>query len=210
MPPTARPARRLYAPERKPDLDDRPTVPAPFDVDAFARQAMGKVTERAAPPESMTRARPVREPEPTSASAALRTLEHSDWPRRASFADDGDLIAMRDRFAFGDYAGALALAERVLASQPENRVAREIRGKCCTTLEDVYAFSLGPLDRVPTLLMLPQSTEKTPIDHRTGFILSLVDGTSTVETIVDVCGMPRLDALGALHDLVQAGILGFR
>ena len=29
------------------------------------------------------------------------------------------------------------------------------------------------------------------IDHRAGFVLSLIDGSSTLEMILDVCGMPR-------------------
>jgi hypothetical protein len=60
---------------------------------------------------------------------------------------------------------------------------------------------LGPWDRLrlPTLA----------IDSRTGFLLSLIDGASTFEAILDVCGMPRLDALRILDDLVQRGAIAF-
>ena len=40
-----------------------------------------------------------------------------------------------------------------------------------------------------------------------GFILSLIDGSSSVEMILDVCGMPKLDALRILHELVQQKIV---
>jgi hypothetical protein len=40
--------------------------------------------------------------------------------------------------------------------------------------------------------------------------LSLIDGSSTVEMILDVCGMAKLDAFRILHELVQQKIVSFR
>jgi hypothetical protein len=116
---------------------------------------------------------------------------------------------MRERFSFGDYAGALTMADVILAAHPDNPPARDIRAKCRTTLEDVYALRLGPLDRIPVVAMLPKLSGERAIDSRTGFLLSLIDGASTLEAILDVCALPRLDALRALHDLVQRGIVAF-
>jgi hypothetical protein len=48
------------------------------------------------------------------------------------------------------------------------------------------------------------------MDHRAGFILSLIDGASSVDLILDVCGMPKLDALRILQELVQQKIVAFR
>jgi hypothetical protein len=44
------------------------------------------------------------------------------------------------------------------------------------------------------------------IDHRAGFLLSLVDGKSSLEEIVESCGMPRLDALRILQELVGRAV----
>jgi hypothetical protein len=48
------------------------------------------------------------------------------------------------------------------------------------------------------------------IDHRSGFVLSLVDGVSSLEMILDVSGMRELDALRILFELVQQRIISFR
>ena len=48
------------------------------------------------------------------------------------------------------------------------------------------------------------------IDHRAGFVLSLVDGVSSLEMILDVSGMPTLDALRILYELMQQRIISFR
>jgi hypothetical protein len=115
---------------------------------------------------------------------------------------------MRERFSFRDYEGALALADRILAAQPEHPLARELRANCGAALEDVYAFRLGPMVRIP-VVRLPAQTDSPSVDHRTGFLLSLIDGSATLEAIVDGCGMPKSDALRILVELVKQGIVVF-
>jgi hypothetical protein len=57
--------------------------------------------------------------------------------------------------------------------------------------------------------LLPEKTGSRAIDQRTRFLLSIIDGSSTLEAIVDMCGLPRLDALRILHDLVLRGTWHF-
>jgi hypothetical protein len=45
------------------------------------------------------------------------------------------------------------------------------------------------------------------IDHRAGFILSLIDGTATIEEVLDMCPLGELEALSVLADLVRRGIV---
>jgi hypothetical protein len=116
---------------------------------------------------------------------------------------------MRERFSLRDYEGALALADRIVTARPDHALAREFRTNCCAALEDVYAFRLGPMVRIPLAVKLPAPTDSPPVDHRTGFLLSLVDGLSTLESVVDACGMPKSDALRILDELVQRGIVAF-
>lgn len=69
---------------------------------------------------------------------------------------------------------------------------------------------LGPLDRVPVVLVAREQLRWLAIDHRAGFVLSLVDGVSTASTILDVSGMPEAEALRILAELVQQDIVGLR
>jgi hypothetical protein len=48
------------------------------------------------------------------------------------------------------------------------------------------------------------------IDHKAGFVLSLVDGVSSLEMIIDVSGMPELDTLRILSELAQQRIISVR
>ena len=65
------------------------------------------------------------------------------------------------------------------------------------------------LDRVPVIVRLPEQARGVGID-RTGAVLSLVDGHTTVESIVDACYLPRPEVLRILHDLVHCGVLAFK
>jgi hypothetical protein len=122
---------------------------------------------------------------------------------------DDPIAEMRERFSFRDYEGALALADRILAAQPDHAVAREFRANCCAALEDVYAFRLGPMLRIPVVVRLPAPTESPSVDHRTGFLLSLIDGSATLEAIVDRCGTPKSEALRILDELTKRGFIVF-
>jgi predicted transcriptional regulator len=67
------------------------------------------------------------------------------------------------------------------------------------------------MDRVPVVARTPASRDALfAREHRAGFLLSLVDGVSTLEAIVDACGMPKLEALRILNELTQRGIVAFR
>jgi hypothetical protein len=114
---------------------------------------------------------------------------------------------MHERFALGDYSGALELAEIVLSEDEKNLDAAECSETCRSVLENMYAARVGPLIGVPVVVVPNAQVRWLSMDHRAGFVLSLIDGTSSLETILDLCGMSRLDALHILHDLVQQKIV---
>ena len=63
------------------------------------------------------------------------------------------------------------------------------------------------LDRVPTLAITFGELRTLQLDHRAGFLVSLIDGMSTVEMILDVCGMPSSEAAAMLAGFLERGIV---
>jgi hypothetical protein len=120
------------------------------------------------------------------------------------------VVEMQERFALGDYSGALVMAESMLEENPSHVEAREYADSCRAILQQMYTARIGPLDRVPVVEIARDQLRWLSIDHRTGFILSLVDGVSSLEMILDVCGMPPLDALRMLFELVQQRIISIK
>jgi hypothetical protein len=117
---------------------------------------------------------------------------------------------MADCLALGDYSGALSHAERILEEFPGYARAMEVSNTCRDVLRKMYESRIGAHSQVPVLLLSQDELRWLTIDHKAGFILSLVDGNSSVETIIDASGMTELDALRLLSELVQQRIIRFR
>ena len=114
---------------------------------------------------------------------------------------------MQDRYAVGDFTGALVVAESILDSDPDNEDAKRYAQSCREVLTQMYAARLGPMDQVPSVVVPADQITWLSLDHRAGFLLSLVDGVSNIEEILDVSGMSRLDALRIMYTLAQQNVI---
>jgi hypothetical protein len=154
---------------------------------------------------------PPRSLSPSSIEAAvLGAIGSGAAPEITERTIEDPVAEMRERFSLGDYTGALEMSELILAEEPGNAQAAECGANCRSVLENMYAARLGPLERVPLVVVPRAQMRWLSMDHRAGFILSLIDGQSSVDMILDVSGMPKLDALRILHELVQQKIVAFR
>ena len=124
--------------------------------------------------------------------------------------DDSPLREMRERFSLGDYSGALVVAEEILDADPAHGEANRLAENCRGVLQQMYVARLGSLERIPFVAVPREQLRWLSIDHRSGFVLSRVDGISSLEQILDVSGMPTLDALRILYELVQQRVIGVR
>jgi hypothetical protein len=152
-----------------------------------------------------------RVPTPTSIEAAvLGAIAAAPGPEISERTIDDPVGEMNERFKLGDYTGALEMSELILAEDPGSLEAAECGESCRSVLEGMYAAKLAPLNRTPVVIVPRSQMRWLSIDHRAGFVLSLIDGSVSVETILDVSGMPRLDALRILHELVQQRIVALK
>lgn len=117
------------------------------------------------------------------------------------------LGAVRRRIGAHDYGGAALLAEVLIADEPDNVEAQRYLAACRTTLENIYLIHLGSDGGVPRIAMAPEQLRQLNPDRWAAFLLSHVDGQSTIEEITDIAGMPRLDALRVLYELLQQGLI---
>jgi hypothetical protein len=63
------------------------------------------------------------------------------------------------------------------------------------------------LDAVPRVAVSPKALRDLPLDHRAGFLVWLIDGMSSVESILDACPMTREHALAMLGVLAAHGVI---
>lgn len=138
-------------------------------------------------------------------------LEFSLAPSTGSVGQPGSSSqAMKDKFAMGDFSGALQAAHDILSTYPEDPEATSVANKCEEVLHDMYASRIAGLSRVPQITMGPDQIRWLSLDHRAGFMLSMIDNTSSVEDLLDVCGMAKLDALRILCALLDQKVISLR
>jgi hypothetical protein len=152
--------------------------------------------------------------EPPEQAASLQTtvVPADDDPQRRTEADaigaitlppgeDTSRPTMKDRYAMGDFSGALEIAESLLAADPSDLEAQRYATSCRDVLTQMYLSRVGGLDQIISVVLPPEELRWLNLDHRAGFLLSLVDGVSTVDELLDISGMSRLDALRILATL---------
>ncbi|MBA3539482.1 MAG: serine/threonine protein kinase [Deltaproteobacteria bacterium] len=74
------------------------------------------------------------------------------------------------------------------------------------TLEAHYVTQLGNTKLVPTPTVLLSKMTSLSLDHRAGFLMSMMDGSS-IEEIIDVSGMSRLETLKLFCQLLDHRVI---
>jgi hypothetical protein len=117
------------------------------------------------------------------------------------------LDRVRARFEVGDFSGALVLAEAMLEEDPRHLAAKCYADSCRAMLRQMYLVRIGDKASVLRQVMDSEQVKSLQLDHRAGFLFSLADGVNTIDEILDVSGMPALDALRILYELIQEGVV---
>jgi HD-GYP domain-containing protein (c-di-GMP phosphodiesterase class II) len=74
-------------------------------------------------------------------------------------------------------------------------------------LEAALLRRLGAGTAVPAVV---SGAPRAGLDHRAGFLLTFVDGMSSIDDILDASGLARVDALGVLADMLTNGVIVIR
>ena len=109
-----------------------------------------------------------------------------------------------DHFALGDYAAALHSAELQLGLDPEDESARQYADTSRARLETRYTTRIGSLAYVFNLAVPAAKVKWLGLDPQAAFLLSLVDGQTTVAEVLELCQMGRLEALRVFTELLEA------
>jgi len=153
-----------------------------------------------------TRPAPVLDRRRSPSTDAIDLVEQSgSAPPEADLASE-----MADRSALRHSTGALSIAELLLGQRPDDEHARRYAEGSRQRLAQFYTARLGPLDRVPDVAVPESEIRWLGLDHQAAFLLSRVDGRSTVEEILHVVPMPHLDALKSLVELLDERVISLR
>lgn len=133
------------------------------------------------------------------ATGAVRLIDEAE-----SLVEKGKLDSAHD------------LVQSVLDGAPNSERAkallREIREKqndesSAHDRETAESDQVPPLEAIPRREMALEDIAEKDFDHRFGFILSLVDGTVTVEDVLELSSMSRSETMSVLSDMIEQAVL---
>src|SRR5262249_40232815 len=109
-------------------------------------------------------------------------------------------------FERGDLVAAAIAASQAFAC--------DVAGECADAREGgrqlllrIFETQLGSLKKVPRAQMMAEQISKLGLAPRFGFVLDRIDGSTSFDDLLDIAGMPRLDALRILEALLRASVI---
>ncbi len=114
---------------------------------------------------------------------------------------------VRELYDAGDFRSALVMVEALLEVDPEHFRAKACAASCRELLSKKYLGRLGGLTKILRVAMPPDEIRWLSLDHKAGFLLSCIDGTSSIEEVLDVACMQEFEAIRILHDFRELGVI---
>jgi len=111
----------------------------------------------------------------------------------------------------GNVDGAAEAAEEALEEADKAPLPgiAEVIEPARAMFEQAFAAHVGPEVAVPVMVTDNASLNTSSFDHKTGFLLSCIDGSLAVSTLLDISGMGRFDSLRTLSRLLRRRIISF-
>jgi hypothetical protein len=107
----------------------------------------------------------------------------------------------------GELDKAVAAVDLAMNEDPNSALAQKLLHRHRDHTMTVFQNFLGDLSRQPQLAKPLHELATAPISPRAAFLLSRIDGMLSIDEILDVSGMPRLEAYRHLCQLFLRGIL---
>ena len=107
----------------------------------------------------------------------------------------------------GELDKAVAAVDLALSEDPNSALAQKLIHRNREAIMTTFQAYMGDLERQPQLARPLHELASAPISPRAAFLLSRIDGMLTIDEILDVSGMPRLEAYRHLCQLFLRGIL---
>jgi hypothetical protein len=118
-----------------------------------------------------------------------------------------EMIWSAQRKLESDPEAALLIIQKALQQQPNNADAQRLLVDAEEAfVKHVYANDLSP-KAVPQLLVAPSDLTLQQIDPQAGFVLSRINGSWDIQSILSICPFREADCLRMIRDLLQRGII---
>lgn len=137
--------------------------------------------------------------EPGSFSEEMEALLHPDQ----------GLALARQLLNAGEHARSLQLAEQLQERYPTLNGISYLLEENRNALEGSLLARLGDLESIPVPKTADLGLDNQELDPRTAFLFSRIDGTLSLQDIIDISGMSQFESVRILLRLQELGLLDF-
>jgi hypothetical protein len=107
-----------------------------------------------------------------------------------------------------DPEAALVMIQRVLEEDPKNAEAQKLLPQAEEKIiKHIYSTGIAPT-AVPVLLVSPNALTDQQLDAREGFILSRINGSWDIQSILSICPFREADCLRMIKGLIDRKVIG--
>jgi hypothetical protein len=133
----------------------------------------------------------------------------SETRQRAASSVEGEptIDHARRLHVDGEHEHALFLLARLLELAPLHPEATKLSSDCRQALERECLSAIGSESAILATAVSTEELKGFALDNVSGFLLSVIDGATDVDSILDISGLPRLLALRHLRSLFDRGII---
>ncbi|MBW2272305.1 MAG: hypothetical protein JRG96_03470 [Deltaproteobacteria bacterium] len=139
-----------------------------------------------------------------------RKVPRPEQPERTVRAVDAVLREARELGARQEYESALDLLTRAAEADLSNLEIEAGIELMRSRLLKEYRSRVGDLDSVPELGRDPMEITEFNLSPDAGFILSMVDGDTSLNDLISLSGMDVFDLLRTMKDLIEREIIRMR
>jgi len=118
-----------------------------------------------------------------------------------------ELMSSAERKLDEDPETALSLLQRVLKEEPKNVRAQELVIEAeAKFVHRVFQSELSP-NAIPTIALSPDNLTGEQLHPQEGFLLSRINGTWDIQSILSICPFREADSLMMMRSLLARGII---
>ncbi len=162
--------------------------------------------ENMAPPPVSVPARPVAVP-PAPARREPAPPETTVSGAAPSLVDEGDLDFARRLLNRGEFESALEILDRAYKAQPGDEALRRLLAEAeASFIEKAYKHFLPP-NKIVTLQRVAESLTAEQLSPTEFFLLSRIDGSWDVKSIIQITPLREVDVLRTLKKMREKGLI---
>ncbi len=138
------------------------------------------------------------------------TMERDTWKRKKdrNRPRPQDLLAeAKQLFLQGEHTRSLEICMRVLPVMEGDEDLEALILDNEEILANRYVVQLGGLDAIPVVTFDGQDLQALGMDHRKAFLLTRIDGELSIDDVLMISGMSRLETARTLMELQLAGLI---